>query len=166
MNKNSFEIVNEAMLSQPVDLDQLCSDLGIKLSRKRLAENISGMIERKEDNKFEITVNKKHGEYRQRFTIAHEIGHFILHRHLMGTGITDNVAYRTDGDMKNSKIKPSHEAEANRFAASLLLPKEQVVDKFKEMTGSVDNKISQLADYFEVSLTAMTIRLKTFRLIS
>ncbi|RNF52953.1 ImmA/IrrE family metallo-endopeptidase [Marinomonas hwangdonensis] len=165
--KNSFEIVNEAMLSQPVDLDQLCSDLGIKLSRKRLPENMSGKIERKEENKFEITVNKKHGEYRQRFTIAHEIGHFILHRHLMGTGITDSIAYRTsDCENKNSNIKDSHEVEANRFAAALLLPKDQVIEKYNNLTGSVSYKISELASYFEVSTTAMNIRLKTFRLIN
>ncbi|MBM6550696.1 ImmA/IrrE family metallo-endopeptidase [Marinomonas ostreistagni] len=163
MMKNSFEIVNEAMRNQPVDLEQLCSDLGIKLTRKRLADNMSGKIERKEDNQFEITVNKTHGAYRQRFTIAHEIGHFILHRHLMGTGISDSVAYRSDnGELGNSKIKPSHEAEANRFAAALLLPKELVVERFK----SVTQDISALAQYFEVSQQAMTIRLKTFKLIA
>lgn len=163
MIKNSFEIVNEAMKNQPVDLDQLCSELGIKLSRKRLPDTMSGKIERKDDNQFEITVNKTHGAYRQRFTIAHEIGHFILHRHLMGTGISDNTAYRSDDcEMGNSNIKASHEAEANRFAAALLLPKELVVDRFNNVT----QDIAKLAQYFEVSQQAMKIRLKTFRLIA
>lgn len=160
MIKNSFEIVNDAMQTQPVDLGQLCKDLGIKLTKARLAEDMSGKIERKEDNTFEITVNKKHAAYRQRFTIAHEIGHFILHRHLMGSGITDSVAYRTSGEMKNEKIKPSHEAEANRFAASLLLPKDLVIAAHEKFAGNV----SSLADYFKVSPSAMAIRLKTFNL--
>lgn len=159
--KNSFEIVNEAMRNQPVDLDQLCSDLNIKLSRLSLPDTMSGKIERKDDDSFEISVNSSHGPYRQRFTIAHEIGHFILHRHLMGTGIGDSIAYRADDSgLKNSNIKPLHEAEANRFAAALLLPKDLVIDRYNNVTRDV----CELAEYFHVSQQAMTIRLRTFKL--
>lgn len=57
---------------------------------------------------------------RRRFTAAHELGHFVLHRSNMGRFIADATIAEADGDL------PAMEAEANRFAAELLMPVEVI----------------------------------------
>ncbi|MFD2258949.1 ImmA/IrrE family metallo-endopeptidase [Chelativorans composti] len=108
----------------PVDVEGLANALGVKVSYANLRPETSGMIERIGDDRFRIVVNANHPRTRQRFTIAHELGHYMLHRHLIGEGIEDNRAYRSscDGVYRNREIGPSQETEANKFAVSVLMP--------------------------------------------
>ncbi|MGL6493539.1 ImmA/IrrE family metallo-endopeptidase [Aeromonas veronii] len=106
-----------------------------------------------------MNVNKNHHPNRQRFTIAHELGHFIHHRSLIGDGINDNKLYRSTNQGKyfNQNITLGHEKEANTFAASLLMPREVVIEcRRKGMS------IKEMADYFRVSQAAMSYRLQGF----
>lgn len=156
--KSSFEIVLEYMkASMPVDLDKLCNDLGIDLSYVDMIDEISGEVECREDGSFAINVNKRHHPNRQRFTIAHELGHFIHHRSLIGDGIDDNKAYRSvdTGKYYNKNITPYHEREANRFAASLLMPKDKVIKCKKSNISTI-----KMAEHFKVSQAAMSYRLR------
>ena len=141
----------------PVDLRGLCRALGIDLFYDSLGKNISGHLKRVNKDRYKITINADQSEFRQRFTLAHEIGHFILHNHLLGDGITDSTAYRANstGTHSNPNITPDEETEANSFAANLLMPKEKMVT-FKKQ-GITDPK--ELADKFNVSQHAMEIRL-------
>jgi Zn-dependent peptidase ImmA (M78 family) len=156
--RSSFEIVLEYMKGVvPVDLPSLCASLGIRLSYLVMDDEISGEIERLSDGKYAININKEHHPNRQHFTIAHEIGHFIHHRSLIGDGVDDNKMYRSESNGKyfNKNIRLGHEREANTFAASLLMPKEAII-KHVDANDNLEN----MAELFEVSKAAMKYRLQ------
>jgi Zn-dependent peptidase ImmA (M78 family) len=137
----------------PVPIEAIIAEMGLNFQRESLPEEVSGFIERKPDGSYRIAVNAGHPETRQRFTAAHELGHYIYHRHLLGDGVGDNRAYRTDGtDRPNSNIRPLHERQANSFAANVLMPRHALVNVGDESTAA-------LAARFGVSQEAMRIRL-------
>ena len=150
-----WEVLNKSRKTLPVPVFDLPKLLGIKLNLAFLGSNVSGMIE-KSGKTFTLTVNALDPETRQRFTLAHELGHYMLHRHLFGDGLDDDRAYRsTDvGKYHNTQIGIEQEREANRFAANLLMPRE-TANNFK-LTGE---SIESIAKKFGVSKHAMSIRL-------
>ena len=85
--------------------------------------------------------------------MAHEIGHYLLHRDQIGSGIVDDALYR-------SSLSDRREAEANRIAADILMP-EGLVDTWLDRARvlGVDDPASYLKQRFEVSDAAMKIRL-------
>jgi len=152
-----WEAINRFRRSIPVDLDSLASAIGLRVKYAYLTDEISGMLERNETDAFVVTINSSHVPTRQRFTLAHEIGHYILHRSLVGDGLDDNMAYRsTDiGKYHNTSIGPREETEANRFAAELLMPMSLVNREWQ----SGDYTLKQMATRYGVSEAAMKIRL-------
>ncbi len=153
--KEILEIVNHFRASIPVDVEGLAWALGIILERIFLPDQVSGLIQNLGDDEFKIVVNAKHSDTRQRFTIAHELAHFVLHRFMMGDGNVDDCAYRSDGSIKNNKIGPREETEANKFAANLLMPAEAII-RLQEQ-GITDP--FRMAKLLKVSEGAMSIRL-------
>lgn len=97
---------------------------------------------------------------RRRFTAAHELGHFVLHRDRMGR-------YRADATIRENAEDPDEmESEANRFAAELLMPEEILIARADELRN--DYKACprmvlayRLASELLVSREAMRYRLKT-----
>lgn len=158
-------IIKKFTSSTPVDMEKLLNALNIKLEySSTLHSSISGELERCKDGSFVIRVNNSHSKNRQRFTIAHELGHYMLHRVLIGNGVDDSKAYRSEaaGNFHNTNIKDWHETEANQFAAGLLMPKNQVIEAF---TREEDKSIAHLAKLFSVSESAMSIRLRSLKLL-
>lgn len=149
-----LRLVNHFRASIPVDVEGLVWALGIVLRKPYLANNVSGMI-RKTGDTFEISVNARHAPTRQRFTIAHEIGHFVLHRSLMGDGNVDDCAYRSDGSVTNNRIGARQETEANQFAANLLMPSSAI----KQLRREGVTEPAAMALRLGVSEGAMKIRL-------
>lgn len=146
----------------PVDLEAMIKALGIEYENSySLHPDISGEIERLNQGKFIIRVNASHANTRQRFTAAHELGHYILHRSLIGEGIDDNKAYRSQsqGKFHNQNITARHETEANQFAAAVLMPTGLVV-----LERAANSNIAYLASRFGVSQEAMRIRLASLDL--
>lgn len=141
----------------PVKVFDLAAELGLgPVSDRTLSDTISGMIRRKRDGGFEIVVNSKHAQTRQRFTLAHEIGHFIFHRDRLHAGTSDTLAYRIDGLVyPNAEIGPEQERQANNFASNLLIPDNYL--RAAQAVGIVDP--DELAEKFEVSPAAMRIKL-------
>lgn len=138
--------------STPVPIEQIIRDLGLPLSFEPMDDNISGYIERR-DGGYRIAVNANHAPTRQRFTAAHELGHYIYHRDLLGEGVGDNRAYRAEGTNRpNPNIRPIHERQANSFAANVLMPRHRLGDVAGQSTAA-------LAATFGVSQAAMNIRL-------
>ncbi|TPG43555.1 ImmA/IrrE family metallo-endopeptidase [Sphingomonas koreensis] len=114
--------------------------------------NISGLIQPDGDDKFVIKVNRFESKERQRFTIAHEIAHYLLHRDRINSGIVDSVLYR-------SKLSSKIEAEANKLAADIVMPSESVFALMNELPKPItEDAIYNLATDFEVSKQAMAIR--------
>jgi hypothetical protein len=99
---------------------------------------------------------------RRRFTAAHELGHFVLHR-----GEMERFRLDTDDTLKESEpVKDPKEAEANRFAAELLMPEEVIRERaaelMKEHTGCPRLVLAyRLASELLVSREAMRYRLNT-----
>lgn len=141
----------------PVKVEELSCALGIPVHRSFLPKEVSGMIERAADERYRISINANDPLTRQRFTIAHELGHYMLHRYLLGDGIDEDRAYRSiaDGKYKNTKIGAAEETEANKFAAGLLMPG----DLIKQYRDKGECSPEQLASHFGVSVHAMSIRL-------
>ncbi len=145
----------------PVDVEALAADFEIGLLRDHeLGKDVSGKLVRDSrlggPSGYVIVVNGKDNRRRQRFTIAHEIGHYVLHRDLIGEGIVDDALYR------GRKFNADHrdfdmglERQANRFAADLLLPASLVRERHRQMPSP-----ARLAEEFDVSEQAMRIRLE------
>lgn len=141
----------------PVDVEGLVLALGLNLTFTNLGSEVSGMIE-KEGEKFNIIINENDSEKRKRFTIAHELGHYILHRDKIENGVEDDRAYRSLGLMgkyKNTKIGKKEESQANQFAATLLMPWNLI--KTLKANGITD--LSVLAEKLMVSQKVIKIRL-------
>lgn len=111
----------------------------------------SGQINLGKDGETPIIVfNDSEALVRQRFTVAHEIGHFAL-GHLNGS----KQMFRDDSRNFSTFQYDTREVEANQFAAAFLMPSEVVRLAVQQGTRS----ISALAELFRVSEAAMKFRL-------
>lgn len=135
--------------SCPTKVVALARELGIRVKRtNQWNDSVCGAIVKDPDGKFTIWTNGKHHENRRRFTVAHELAHFVLHRDAIGDGIEDDALFR-------SSLGGLIERQANAYAAELLMPMEQVQNCIKDGASSIE----QLAACMRVSKTAMSIRL-------
>jgi Zn-dependent peptidase ImmA (M78 family) len=151
-------IVEQYLSEYPVRLGSLAKALNVDIKVSSMPTGVSGQISQ-EGDRYVVRVNRNEARERQRFTIGHELSHFLLHRDVIDAspdGITDNVLYR-------SGAPESIEYEANRLAADLVMPLPLVEQKLRgEFAGIVtEATIESLADSFEVSKAAMEIRLST-----
>jgi hypothetical protein len=154
---NDFlEILRRFQSEAPVNVVGLAQELGIKVwTSEKLASQISGKLfpdaQLGGSSGYAIVVNGTHAKTRQRFTIAHEIAHFVLHRKEIGAGVSDNEFYR-------SNLSNSMETEANRLAAEIIMPY-SLIKKIKSQNSLADNDFATLAQALMVSEVAMKIRL-------
>jgi IrrE N-terminal-like domain len=135
----------------PVDLEGMAEALGLSVNvNASLPPDVSGRIIRggSSASGYHIDVNATHSANRKRFTLAHEIAHFLLHRDLIGDGIDDNALYR-------SRLSDDFEVEANKLAARMLMPAPVVRNVYRAVRSLVG-----LTGAFQVSEDAMRIRLK------
>lgn len=144
----------------PVDVIAVAHALGIPVYDARFADpRISGAIQKSADGGT-IWINQFESAVRQRFTVAHELGHWILH---MAPGDAwsepqnlvdvELVEWRRDAAWDGSE----KEREANRFAAALLMPWPWV-DALR--LAYPDWPVAAFAEACEVSISAMRIRLE------
>ena len=80
----------------PVDLAGLARHFGLVVKAATLDPGKSGEIRPSGGGSYIIKVNRHDSVGRQRFTVAHEIAHFLLHREHIGTGISDDALYRSN----------------------------------------------------------------------
>lgn len=142
----------------PIDLASICESEKIEIVNfdftkieNETQKKISGAI-RTINNQSMIFVNQNDMETRQRFTIAHELGHYFLH--------LDNTKDKiiTSFRMDTSPI----ETEANKFAAELLMPKDILHREYNKLVIPVSDTLAQS---FNVSKQAMRIRLDSLELL-
>jgi len=149
------EIIEPFLQEIPVKVAGIARALGIEVKAATLKPRISGQIGPSEtsDSGYRIRVNRHEAMARQRFTIAHEIAHFLLHRDQIGDGLEDTIRYR-------STSSDTREAEAKRLAADLIMPRFSVRRRLSELgKGATPEVASQLAEEYHVSEAAMNIRL-------
>ena len=150
---DQWEVMDRHRRKAPVCVRSVAEDLGIAVREGRWRGEYSGLIRAERKfvvfRRFAIIVNEAHSPARQRFTIAHEIGHWVYHREYIGDGVTDDSLYR-------SRLRSPWESQANAFAAWLLMPWSLVA----EQVGNGADSVAELAEIFEVSKSAMSIRLQ------
>ncbi|WP_165772113.1 ImmA/IrrE family metallo-endopeptidase [Niveispirillum lacus] len=150
---NPSDVIASHQRSVPVDPFKIAKDLGIAVFFDYgMDKNIAGKIKRVKSKEiidgFQIFINAKDAPSRQRFTLAHEIAHYVLHRDLIGDEVVDSALYR-------SPLGDQLETQANRLAAEILLPAQAVRAQV-----SVATSLGALAEYFKVSEAALRIRLQ------
>jgi Zn-dependent peptidase ImmA (M78 family) len=158
--KKARELLAEAKVKlPPVPVEQLAIFKGADVHYEPFSGELSGMVHRQSSGKHLIGVNALHSATRQRFTIAHELGHLILHQNEQ-FHVDENspIGFRTP---LSSQATDSDEIEANQFAAELLMPVYLLnaeIAKIPANTGTED-AVEMLAKVFGVSEQAMTFRL-------
>lgn len=131
-----------------VDLEAVIeANDNLKLIKSDL-DGKDGYIASVGEGNYEICVNINHPKNRQRFTMAHELSHYFLHRNkISGLKTGEKILFR------GVNIDPI-EAEANRFAAAILMPEELIKILMDEHKGS----IIRIARELQVSTEALTYR--------
>jgi Zn-dependent peptidase ImmA (M78 family) len=140
--------------SPPVDVESLARSLGISVNFEELDSDVSGLM-LIEDGSVKVAINEAHHRHRRRFTLAHEIGHMLLH----ATGDRVFVDRRFFRNEWSSSGELREEIEANAFAAALLMPELLIREHVDARAGITDIDVFRLATQFAVSEQAMTLRL-------
>jgi Zn-dependent peptidase ImmA (M78 family) len=136
----------------PVEVGAIAKSFGISVLKSTMPGSISGEI-RETDGIVTIKVNRHDIKERQRFTIAHEIAHFLLHRDRLANGITDDVLYR-------SRLTDDLERQANRLAADIIMPANLIQSAQSNLTAlKPEDKLKKIAELAQVSLAAVKIRI-------
>jgi len=164
----SLLIAKNRVQSPPVRVEEIARSLSLDLVAYDLGDGVSGALII-ENGKGVIGVNPRDPKTRQRFTIAHEIGHFQLHNKTKGEKLFVDkdfiVKYRNSNNYNSEELK--HEQEANAFAAELLMPREFICAELAKKSFAALSEpelIEELAKLFEVSVPAMTFRLSNMNL--
>lgn len=154
---NPRELANKVLkdhgtLTAPISLKPICDALGLKV--KFCEFNDSGISGRVYPSKNEIYINFRNHPHRQRFTLAHEIGHYLLHRGLKKEFL-DEEFFNMD-----ERLRTPVEDEASIFASHLLMPDSLLFPVLKEQN-VVDGVIDRdaIADRFGVSPAAVDFRM-------
>ena len=147
----------------PIKIIDICQNLGFSVYQQELPEDICGyiMINGELKDNFDtdkiISVNSNESNKRRRFTVAHELGHYLF-----DFDPNESIQYfdmfeidHLNGDWQEDR--------ANRFAAELLMPKTAIKSKYYELKGEGKNLydvVQRISDYFLVPPKAVEVRLK------
>jgi Zn-dependent peptidase ImmA (M78 family) len=151
----------------PVPIEILAHRVNLTTEASALGDSVSGMLV-VEDDRGAIGYNSTHARVRQRFTVAHEIAHFILHlkkNRRSQLFIDPYVIFRRDDNSATGSDR--QEVEANRFGAALLMPATLVLKEIKRHDLDLDDEdaLTFLAKRFKVSTAAMTYRLNALGIL-
>jgi len=141
-----------------VPVENIAHEEGASIVIRQFNNEISGLLLRQ--NGFSIiAVEKKQPPTRRRFTIAHELGHMMLHE---GKEVRVDTAFRVNlRSPESSTAEDVEEIESNAFAASLLMPESFLKNDLSGFVFDIDDEahIQSLAKRYQVSTQAMTLRL-------
>lgn len=148
------KIIVQYQQAPPVEVVRIAEALGLRVWEfSDLPPTVSGKIFKDAKNGgasgFSIGVNATESFTRKRFTVAHELAHFILHRNRITNELVDDTMYRSP------LVSSAEEVEANKVAADILMPYHLI----QRLMGAGMTNVDQLASAFQVSGTAMRVRL-------
>lgn len=145
----------------PVPLDRIVRAAGVVVQYAPFDDELSGLAFIK-DGQAMIGVNSLHSTARQRFTLAHELGHILLHRPVLeASGVhVDKGSLRRDN--LASAGTDDQEIEANNFAAELLMPEPLLATALdgRNLDFEDDDAVQALAKKFKVSAIALQYRMQ------
>lgn len=142
---------SQGIFEPPVNPAEIARNIGIDVyfvtfSNPEMAKNISGFYDSEDDS---IYVNEQEFSLRQTFTIAHELGHRILHKDWASSN--DYKVLLRKGGSSNDPI----EKEANTFAAHLLVPR-NMLNRYYKIAD-----VETLSQLFAVSVQTIKYRLNS-----
>lgn len=145
----------------PVPIEDVARHLELELEEAFLGDDVSGILI-VDQGRGRIGYNINHSLVRQRFSIAHEIAHFVLHQTKAPLFIDKNyMVYHRDE--RSSSGENLQEIQANQFAAALLMPEALVRGALAELHFDLADEdgtaLNRLAEQFQVSRQAMSFRL-------
>ena len=154
-------------LRVPVAIDRVAQRLNLTMEAGALGEDVSGMLIIRGE-RGAIGYNSAHVRVRQRFTIAHEIAHFLLHAKHGGKPqlfIDGYMSFRRDATSSTGADRD--EVDANKLGAALLMPRSLVQKEIRGNDLNLDDEesINLLAKRFQVSAAAMSNRLMNLQLL-
>ena len=141
----------------PVKLGAMANSFGIDVLLSTFPLGISGQIG-EEDENFVIRINRHEVRHRQRFTLAHEISHFLLHKDLIRSTESN---YWSENVLLRSGQPLRVEYQANRLASDLVIPPNLLVEETKNIDNPMTtDELQYLAEKFQVSAAAMKFKLQ------
>jgi Zn-dependent peptidase ImmA (M78 family) len=158
--KTAWQVADDGNAVLPVDPFAIAQALGLKAYSAALNAGVSGMLLKRAGEDAEIFVHADDSANRQRFTCAHELGHYVK-RTADGDQAWEYVERR---DLLSSEGTSADEVYANQFAAALLMPREAVEARYKELENPSLAAAAALAVEFGVSADAMQYRIKNLKL--
>ena len=151
---NPTKIVNELIydynlnIEEAIDIEDLISKMNIRLVSTELEEGILGASKVEGLKRLIVISSKVYNEEQKRFTLAHELGHILIHR---------GTHYFSKEDLSTICTSKQKEDEADRFAVELLLPSKIIRNIIKENDVNFE-LIKQISKKYRTSLTSTAIR--------
>ncbi len=150
-------IQKEHIISFPIDIDAIARKYA-NIKYIDIPFDFDGVTLKERKKQPQIIINKSRNIERQRFTLAHELGHIIIPWHV---GIILDKNIFNEDHYEDHEYKDM-EAEANHFAAEILLPTEFIIDcitkDFNTNTTEIGHFIENLAKKAQTSLIATTLK--------
>lgn len=152
---NSKEILNEIIyeydlnIEESIDIEDLIRKMNIRLVTTELEDGILGASKVEGLKRLIVISSKVYNEEQKRFTLAHELGHILIHR---------GTHYFSKEDFATIYTNKQKEDEADKFAVELLLPSKVIRRIIKENDISFE-LIKEVAQKYQTSLTATAIRM-------
>jgi Zn-dependent peptidase ImmA (M78 family) len=148
--------------SAPTPVEKVAKALGAQVRFSPFDDELAGMVYVKDGVPI-IGVNSLHHPNRQRFTIAHELGHLELHREIITSKVhVDKNFPVLMRDPKSATGTELLEIQANQFAAELLMPRKLIDQVLAGKKFDIDDEgpIEELAKKFRVSKQALEYRIR------
>lgn len=151
MTEEQKKIFEKHKDNYPFPVVEFINELGIRTFADDLEDHNSGYIKKDSSGQVSIVINQNHSVKRNRFTLAHELGHFFNDNEYL----TKQSMIEDSFKLNRSKegLPEKREIEANKFAAELLMPKDKFIEVYRN-SASIDN----VADFFKVSVDAAKMR--------
>ena len=153
INSLAEDVLSAYNISVPIgNIDEIVEKLGGTIQKEAFFSD--GAVE-KEGNGFKIIVSPFQDEKRERFTIAHELGHLFLH---MGYRTNNELWEKQENNIYHRIGNSEKEYQANEFAAAFLMPATEYLSVLNKVAEGNMVDTSKLAEYFNVSIEAAANR--------
>lgn len=152
------EIENIKKVKGRINTVEIANMLGIKVYKTLDIKQSSFIAFDRESDCYGIYINAREKGTRQRFSIAHEIAHYLLHKDKI-------ITFGVVGRQCDESLPPIEERLADGLAARLLMPENCVNEYMNKLNISMNDKlelnvVKNFAKEFEVSLIAGVLRLR------
>lgn len=139
----------------PIPIVKIAENLGFEVYEAEFGNDESGLLYYSKDKEKIILLNKNDIPTRKKFTIAHELGHYL----------NEFESGQIYAHRNSNSSDPNYESEINRFASELLMPT-KILKNFLEnidyKSKDFDFVASLIASAFLVSFSAAKVRLDKF----